>query len=286
MLARRTAFHDRRSIQLRAVYADRADSAAKSIIDAGADWLGDATASGFIQVVLAAVAAPRQYPTVLVAAMVSSAAAIAVSSRLNRGYIQTLEKSLLNRALDVDPFSFQDLATPTLVLGPALQLSADDPVRNDYEKSPEVVPGGLSAPAAADPEIAQVRWLRTHDHERSTEVLRRAEGISALLVAEVIPFSPGRRSRATRRSRCRGSPSSTSANPLTHWSIPARTLRSDGLRGCWSLCAPQRAADGLPLGPDGAVRGAALLRSVPDGSRRRESAGLNRSRPHFLAGSA
>src|SRR6185436_20789347 len=75
--------------------------AAKSIIDVAFDRLGDAVGGGMVRTVLL-VAPAAQYSAILSLAMACSAAAMLAASRLNRGYIDTLEKSLLNRAVEID----------------------------------------------------------------------------------------------------------------------------------------------------------------------------------------
>ena len=67
----------------------------------GFDRLGDAAGGVLIRrhLVLAPI---YQNPTLLTLAIGCSAAALIFASRLNRGYIQTLERSLMNRALELD----------------------------------------------------------------------------------------------------------------------------------------------------------------------------------------
>ena len=48
--------------------------------------------------------------------MACSAAAMLAASRLNRGYIDTLEKSLLNRAVELDLSDVEDATSRTLML--------------------------------------------------------------------------------------------------------------------------------------------------------------------------
>ena len=57
-----------------------------------------------------------QHVTILAATLACSAAAIVVASRLTRGYIQTLERSLMNRALELDLSDANDLTTRTTML--------------------------------------------------------------------------------------------------------------------------------------------------------------------------
>src|SRR5688572_23155425 len=75
--------------------------AAKSIIDVGFDRLGDAIGGGLIRLLIFLPLA-RQDAAILGAAVTTSAVALFVARRLNRGYIATLERSLLDRAVELD----------------------------------------------------------------------------------------------------------------------------------------------------------------------------------------
>ena len=67
--------------------------AAKSIIDVGFDRIGDAVGGGAVRFVLT-LAPQVQYSAILFLTLLGSAATAAVASRLNRGYVQTLERNL------------------------------------------------------------------------------------------------------------------------------------------------------------------------------------------------
>ena len=87
--------------------------AAKSIIDVGFDRLGDAVGGGLVRLRAArrpAARSPRRFSS-LAHAPVRRRRCVA-ASRLNRGYIQTLEKSLLNRAVELDLSDVEDGTTP------------------------------------------------------------------------------------------------------------------------------------------------------------------------------
>jgi len=228
--------------------------AAKSIIDVGADRLGDITAGGFIQMVLAAVATTGQYPTILATAMVSSSAAIVVASRLNRGYVQTLETNLLNRALDVDLSSIQDLPTRTLVLR-TLDQPASPMIAGSDETDvwASALATTLEPPAYTDPEVQQLLSIRTHDRERMAAALRHPGGISALLVAEVIPLlawdAVARDALFALRKVAEervGQLTDALIDPNQDFVVRRRLAR------VFSVCVSQRAADGLLLGLDDA----------------------------------
>jgi hypothetical protein len=89
--------------------------AAKSIIDVAFARLGDALGGGMVRAVLL-VAPAAQYSAILGLGIACSAGAIAAASRLNRGYIKTLEKSLLNRAVEIDWSDIQDGTSRTLMI--------------------------------------------------------------------------------------------------------------------------------------------------------------------------
>ena len=72
--------------------------AAKSIIDVGFDRIGDAVGGGAIRFILAACAGSAAVGDHRSRRCVCSAAAALVASRLNRGYVQTLERNLREHA--------------------------------------------------------------------------------------------------------------------------------------------------------------------------------------------
>src|SRR5262249_56147264 len=80
--------------------------------------MGDAVGGGLIRIALLLAPATSQYSTVLLLAILCSIVAMIAGSRLNRGYIQTLEKSLLNRAVEIDLSEIADGMTRPLVLKP------------------------------------------------------------------------------------------------------------------------------------------------------------------------
>ena len=88
--------------------------AAKSLIDVAFDRLGDAVGGGLVR--LAVVLAPAiQVSAILWLAMICAAAAILAASRLNRGYIGSLESSLINRGTAVDRSDLEDEETRELM---------------------------------------------------------------------------------------------------------------------------------------------------------------------------
>src|SRR5687767_3878909 len=88
--------------------------AAKSIIDVGFDRLGDALGGGLISLLILLPPA-NQYSTMMALAVVSGALALIVARQLNRGYIHTLERSLMNRAVELELSNIEDITTRTAI---------------------------------------------------------------------------------------------------------------------------------------------------------------------------
>ncbi|NOT33905.1 MAG: hypothetical protein HOP12_07020 [Candidatus Eisenbacteria bacterium] len=86
--------------------------ATRALVDVACDRLGDAVGAGLILLVLG-VAAGASMPVLLGLAVASSAAVLAVVSRVQRGYIASLEAGLRVGELRLDPLEVQDLTTRT-----------------------------------------------------------------------------------------------------------------------------------------------------------------------------
>lgn len=222
--------------------------AAKSLIDVGVDRLGDAMGGGVIQLVLVLLAPASQYAAILAVTIGCSFLALLVASRLNRGYIQTLERSLLNRALELDFSDVEDLTTKTVMLR-TLRGRRGAFGRQERER-PALVPAIVS-PSSIDPEVAEILALRSRDRERIVAVLHQEEGMPAALVPHVIPllaWDPvaddavyALRKVAEERI---GELIDALLDPNQPFAVRRRLAR------VFSVCVSQRAADGLVLGFD------------------------------------
>jgi hypothetical protein len=157
--------------------------AAKSIIDVGFDRLGDAVGGGLIRLLILLPLA-QQSTALLSTAIACSMAALFVASRLNQGYIATLERSLIDRAVELDLDDVEDITTRTAVLR-TLQSSQMLPrqTRSSAEQSSSSLTVALS-----DPEIRKILALRSRDRARVLAVLRDEEELSATLVPHVLPL--------------------------------------------------------------------------------------------------
>ena len=222
--------------------------AAKSIIDVGFDRLGDALGGGTVRLVLL-LAPAAQYSTILFLGITCSAAAIAVASRLNRGYIQTLEKSLLNRALELDLSDVEDLTTRTMMLRTLRRhgITVESPGGVDADR----VKHGSMVAGDVDPELQEIMWLRSRDHEQVIKVLRAEDVLTPALVPHVIPllaWGPVVNDalfalRKVAEDRI-GELVDALIDPNQDFAVRRRLAR------VFSVCVSQRAVDGLMLGLD------------------------------------
>jgi AAA family ATP:ADP antiporter len=215
--------------------------AVKSIIDVGVDRLGDAVGAGLIALVLV-VAPAHQYPAVLYLGVVGSSAALILASRLNRGYIQTLENSLRHRAIALDLPDAQDRTTRTTILRTLGDVRGVVLPRH-IEGAP------ASHPTIVDPEVEDIIALRSRDRARITEVLRREHGVSAALVPHVIPLLAWDPVSADAVFALRkvaeervGQLVDALVDPSQDFAVRRRLAR------VFSVCDSQRAVDGLMRG--------------------------------------
>jgi hypothetical protein len=217
--------------------------AAKSIIDVGFDRVGDAVGGGVIRFILL-LAPSLQHVTIVASTLACSAAAIIVASRLTRGYIQTLERNLRGRALEMDLSDVADVTTRTIMLKTLVPVRPSVPVATDAEKSRTVsIPGGV------DPDVQDIIWLRSRNRDRTLAVLRRDRELSHALIPHVIPllaWDPV--ADAAMRALSIVAPSHVGAladallDPYEDFAVRRRIPR------VMANCSTQRAVDSLLLG--------------------------------------
>ncbi len=220
--------------------------AAKSIIDVGFDRLGDAIGGGVVRLLLLLPAA-RQYAAIVLGAVACSAVALLVTRRLNRGYIQTLERNLLNRAVELDLGDVEDVTTRTAMLNTLRPLGTTEAY--DAVNAPRVA--RADALQISDPEIQEILALRSRDRQRVAAILADDEGLPPTLVPHVIPllaWDPVAVDavRALRRvaEEHVGELTDALVDPNQPFAVRRRLAR------VFSVCVSQRAVDGLLLGLD------------------------------------
>jgi ATP:ADP antiporter, AAA family len=223
----------------------REKRAAKSLIDVGVDRFGDALGGGVVQLVIL-FAPAAQFNLLVGATLICSAAAVLVASRLNVGYVRTLERSLLNRAVELDLSEVEDLTTRTVMLRtlhgglPTVERTAVVPV-----------PRAASIPEGIDPEVQEIIALRSRDRERIVPVLRHDDGIPHSLVPHVIPllaWDPVAQDAIHALRKIAEEHVGALIDALLDPNQPFAVRRR--LARVFSVCVSQRAADGLLLGLD------------------------------------
>jgi ATP:ADP antiporter, AAA family len=160
--------------------------AAKTIVDVGFDKLGDAVGGGVIRLVLAiglsAVAGNR---LLVFMAVMLGLLSLVLTIRLGRGYVATLEKSLLNQAADLDLIDVEERTTRATMLRTlgTVDLSAlRGPDQSAVKPMLETTVGGTEANSL----LKRVLDL----HAETVEVVRAAltaqKSLDPLLIAPAI----------------------------------------------------------------------------------------------------
>jgi hypothetical protein len=132
--------------------------AAKSLIDVGVERMGDGAAAGVVSLLLAL--SPGRYSPILFAAAGTSMMAVFLAARLNKGHIRALEKSLVDRAVEIDLSVVDDSATRS-----ALMRTVEIPRAAFTEEA--APPAAPPRSAAADSLLRRAADLRSDDPERA-----------------------------------------------------------------------------------------------------------------------
>ena len=221
--------------------------AAKSIIDVGFDRLGDAVGGGLVRLLILLPAA-QQFGAILVAAVACSAVAIVVARRLSTGYIQTLERSLLDRAVELDLGDVEDITTRTAVIR-TLRTPFTAGLTRERTAILTTAVTAEHPLAVGDPEVVEILALKSRNRERVLAVLRNEEGLPPPLVPHVIPLlawdpvaeDAVRALRKIAEERV-GELIDALLDPNQPFAVRRRLAR------VFSVCVSQRAVDGLLLG--------------------------------------
>jgi len=222
--------------------------AAKSIIDVGFDRIGDALGGGAVRFVLT-IAPQLQYSAILFLTLLGSAATAAVASRLNRGYVQTLERNLRGRAIELDLTDIQDRTTRMTMLNTRLG-GRETVVFQPPEPSVATAASSTHATATGlDAGIQAIMSLRSRDRGRVLAVLRRDEELTSALIPHVIQLlawdlvAPDAiRALQKVASKHVGALADALLDTYEDFAVRRRIPR------VMAVCASQRAADSLVLG--------------------------------------
>ncbi len=234
---------------------------AKPFIDVTVDRLGDAVGGGIVR--LAIVFVPfAQSSVILSVAMACSVGAIVAASHLNRWYLRTLERSLVNQGADIDWSEPKDGATAR-VLATLKRRQASGGRRTTTSARTAAATSATTARSgsfastatpispAAKAEVEDILDLRLGSRERVIGVLAKADGMPPGLVAHVIPLLAWEpvadhamfALRQVAEERV-GQLVDALLDPNQNYDVRRRLAR------VFSVCVSQRAADGLMLALD------------------------------------
>lgn len=227
--------------------------AAKSLIDVGCDRLGDALGAGVIRGALVLMPTYRNGPLVLLS-IGCSAVALLFATRLHRGYIQTLERSLLNRAVELDLSDVEDTTTRTVMLQtlPAIRARAAERTADTPATAARRPPVEKAVPTitamAQDPELRDIAALRSRDRDKILQVLQ-SQKLTPMLVPHVIPLlawdavaAPALDALRRIADERTGELIDALLDPNQDFAVRRRLAR------VFASCTTQRAADGVALG--------------------------------------
>jgi hypothetical protein len=141
--------------------------AVKSFIDVGVDRMGDTLGAALVQLFL--VLAPGRQAGMLVSACACSAVGLLLALQLRGGYILALEKSLVNRGLELDPSLVEDATTHSVWLKTAA-LRGSTGILRDQPPTPSLP---LGAPPASDRFLHAAAELRSGDTGRVVGALQK-----------------------------------------------------------------------------------------------------------------
>ena len=166
--------------------------AVKTIIDVGCDRLGDVLGGGTIQLALLLVPSSARLG-LLGVAVVLALVLLVLTARLHPGYVHSLERSLLDRAVQLDVADIGDsttLSVATAVGLPVLKAKASDAGPKPHAAAPlPGPPGVVSQPKAVqDGVVERIASLRSGDSIKATEALQEGP-ISRELAAAAIALT-------------------------------------------------------------------------------------------------
>ena len=158
--------------------------AAKTLIDVGFDRLGDGIGGALVRA--AVLLAPASQSTAILALAIGcSFAALIATSRLNRGYLGTLENSLVDLSRRAGGSSVDEAKT-TVSIRPAHLVRRDniEPSRVRPTESLAVRPAVDCS--ALEPELRDILSLHSRNRARIVDILGREEGLTPGLVPHAI----------------------------------------------------------------------------------------------------
>ncbi|MGW8179757.1 MAG: Npt1/Npt2 family nucleotide transporter, partial [bacterium] len=164
--------------------------ATKSIIDVGFERMGDILGGGITRLVLI-VGAPLALSLMLFLALILASIGIYIARRLHQGYVAALERSLKQKAVELDIDEIEDKTTRQTVI---LTMAQTDlvPIKSALPKSSgganlEKVPTNQAVRVQTlDPLLRSLADLRSGDPSKVRSVLRQDGHVDPALVPSMI----------------------------------------------------------------------------------------------------
>jgi len=145
----------------------------KALLDVGVVRIGDMMAAGLVQLALFTWLVHAQ-TLMLSLAVITSLLGIMITFRIHRGYVATLERNLLSRAVQLAPDQVRDRTTrltmaamTEIPAGPMVVLDQDA----DWDTDAEATAEGVAAPPP-DPLAARFAGMRAAEPDRIIMALR------------------------------------------------------------------------------------------------------------------
>jgi AAA family ATP:ADP antiporter len=151
----------------------------KSVIDIGAERLGDGLAGASVQLLLAL---PAQAVSVAILGFTAALSAVGVwlALRLDRVYVRVLERGLAHHSVNAPPAD--DPYSQSNVLSTGYSIGASASGVPALVRAPAAVP----APPLADPVLRTLAELRSGNPARILTALQGTDPLAAVLVPQVI----------------------------------------------------------------------------------------------------
>lgn len=172
---------------------ERDKRATKSIIDVGSERIGDILGGALARGLLF-VAPLSAQPIMLALALSLGIVGLLMTRILHRGYVQSLERSLVNRAIELDMTIVGDRTTRATMLQTLTSLDLRDhltegpesPDSGGKEESKSAAPS--QAIALSDPLVGDILDLRSGDIRRITRIFKSQPILNPVLAGHVIPL--------------------------------------------------------------------------------------------------
>jgi hypothetical protein len=193
-----------------------------------------------------AITAPMAtHPSLIFLALVASTTALLFAARLNRGYIGALERSLLNRAVELDLGDVADLTTRSVMLRTLWGSGATAGPATRETRTGGPITTTAPTVGQADPEVQQILALRSRDRQAIQGVLKHEDFPASLIphIIQLLAWDPvaedaGNALRKVAEYRV-GQLTDALLDPNQPFAVRRRLAR------VFSVCVSERAADGL-----------------------------------------